>query len=394
MPSPTAFVEIEEEVTEPNNETRHVVLLLDDDPIVTEGLAIGMEQPGRTIVTCNDLESAQLAVEWIKPTHIVADVRLSGPFGFEGLDFIRYAKQHSPESRIIIMTGDATDALKIEALQRGAAAFLQKPFGGRRLEAVINMMGARSSNVTPPLLIRIPLLGEIIEDHLYSVFQPIVTLGDSPQTFGYEALARCQNLSFFQNPTHLFEYAGRKHRICDLELACITRSIASAAPLLTNDEILFLNIHPLVFAEGTRLFDLLRIVDPTILPKLVLEITEQGALVDTPAVFDQIEKIRALGVRFAFDDFGVAYSHLPFIDRVRPSFLKISQNFGTRFETNSTMVKIITNIVSIGRDFDCDLVLEGIEDASTALAAKDLGIRHGQGYLFGRPAGAPTLSNA
>src|SRR5687767_14337370 len=107
---------------------RQVVLILDDDPIVTEGLSIGLEQNGRTIITCNDLESAQIVVESMKPTHIVADVRLTGAFAFEGLDFITYAKKHSPGSGVILMTGDATEALQLEASQRGAIAFLQKPF--------------------------------------------------------------------------------------------------------------------------------------------------------------------------------------------------------------------------------------------------------------------------
>ncbi len=37
-------------------------------------------------------------------------------------------------------------------------------------------------------------------------------------------------------------------------------------------------------------------------------------------------------------------------------------------------------------DFGCELILEGIEDLSTARAAQDLQIPLGQGFLFGRPA--------
>jgi len=35
------------------------------------------------------------------------------------------------------------------------------------------------------------------------------------------------------------------------------------------------------------------------------------------------------------------------------------------------------------------VIIEGIEDASSEIAARDLGITFGQGYLFGRPADAP-----
>src|SRR5690349_20432146 len=101
------------------------VLLVDDDVMVTEGLAAGLEREGRTVITCNDLESAELIVKRMKPSHIVADVRLTGQFAFEGLDFIHFAKRYTPESRVILISGDAGEALQLEASERGAVAFLQ-----------------------------------------------------------------------------------------------------------------------------------------------------------------------------------------------------------------------------------------------------------------------------
>jgi EAL domain-containing protein (putative c-di-GMP-specific phosphodiesterase class I) len=64
----------------------------------------------------------------------------------------------------------------------------------------------------------------------------------------------------------------------------------------------------------------------------------------------------------------------------------VSQEFGTGFERDSTKLKIVINLQSLASDFGCDLILEGIEDASTADAAARMGIKYGQGFLFGRPA--------
>src|ERR1700682_139891 len=144
--------------------TAQVILLLDDDPIVTEGLSAVLERRGRTIIACNDLESAQLGVEWLNPSHIVADVRLSGPFGYEGLDFIRYARRHAPASRVILMTGDASEALRLEASERGAVAFLEKPFGGSQLDGIINVMSPSGAiHDAPPVFIRFPGIDEILD---------------------------------------------------------------------------------------------------------------------------------------------------------------------------------------------------------------------------------------
>jgi EAL domain-containing protein (putative c-di-GMP-specific phosphodiesterase class I)/ActR/RegA family two-component response regulator len=382
---------------QPETVESQLVLLLDDDATVTEGLAAGLERQGRTIITCNDLESAQLIVEKIKPSHIVSDVRLTGQFGFEGLEFIRYARKYSPESQIILMTGDPSEALQLEASERGAVAFLSKPFEVRQRESILYLMAcsaltASASDAMP--LIRMPLLDEIVgSESLSPFFQPVVELKAGNRVLGYEALARYHDNYLLRDPQVLFQYAIRKQRVLDLELACVSKALRTGAQL-TRNTILFMNIHPEVFSHGRELCDrLLRDtkrydVDPR---RIVLEITEQGSLKDDHSVFEAVERLRELGLRFALDDVGVAYSHLPFIDKLRPSFLKISQHFGTSFETDPTKMKIVSNLQSLASDFDCDLILEGIEDLATAEVATLMGIPYGQGFLFRHPAEASDL---
>lgn len=124
-----------------------------------------------------------------------------------------------------------------------------------------------------------------------------------------------------------------------------------------------------------------------------VKITEQARLSEAAIVLQTIAELQKLGVRFAFDDLGLAYSHMPLIDKIRPSFLKISQEFGTRFETDPTKTKIVANLLSLAHDFQCDLILEGIEDQRTAEVAADMGIPFGQGFLFGRPADASSFTS-
>lgn len=373
-----------------------LILLLDDDVLVTEALAAGLEREGRTLITCNDVESAEMIVERMHPSHIVADIRLTGPFGYEGLDFIRFAKQHAPESRIILISGDAPEALQLEASERGAVAFLKKPFEVRELDTTIDMLRCAAISARSGLdrVIRMMPLDAIIQsDLLRPQFQPVVRLGGEPAVFGYESLARFRTDSPFRDPEVLFKYASRKNRVVDLELACITRALRDGAPL-TKKGLLFLNVHPDVFASGALLRATIVAQAEkagVALDRLVLEITEQGSLGHTPAVIKVITDLHALGIRFAFDDVGVAYSHLPLMDVVGPSFLKVSQHFGTGFEKDPTRTKIVMNLLSLANDFKCDLILEGIEDESTATMAAHLGIPLGQGYFFARPGDAPTF---
>lgn len=381
----------------PAPSSHQIILILDDDLLVTEGLAAGLTRHDRTIVTCNDLESGELVVEWLKPSHVVSDVRLTGAWGYEGLDFIRFVKRHSPDSRIILMTGDAPDALQYEASERGAVGFLRKPFEISELDALLDLMAPfRTGSPGWPDIIRVPLLDDVLSGKgLGSVFQPIVRLANGDHV-GYEALTRYRSDSPLRNPESLFHYAARKHRLLDLERACVAQSLQAGAGLSRSGP-LFLNIHPAVFASGRAIIDTITASADTLgiaLNGIVLEITEQGSMTRDPKSLDAVRALKERGVRFAFDDVGVAYSHLPFIDEVRPSFLKISQHFGTGFESDPTKTKIVRNLLSMARDFQCDLILEGIESGATKLAALELGIHYGQGFLFGEPAAAETFRRA
>jgi EAL domain-containing protein (putative c-di-GMP-specific phosphodiesterase class I)/ActR/RegA family two-component response regulator len=375
-----------------------LILLIDDDVLITEALAAGLERDGRTVITCNDIEAAELVVERLRPSHVVADIRFSGPFGYEGLDFIRYVKRYAPESRIILISGEGNAALQLEASNRGAVAFLQKPFEVRELDATLDMItcSAKSAMAGGVPLIRVPLLEEIlISDELWPLFQPIVALDAGRTVFGYESLTRFRSDSPLRNPDVLFQYAERKQRVAELECACIAKTMEAGRKLPAPSAI-FVNVHPHVFASGPRLRKVLTSSAHAMgiaLERVVLEITEQASLPRTPATLSAFAELRELGVRFAFDDVGVAYSHLPFIGDVRPAFLKISQDFGTAFEMDSTRRKIVANLLALANDFDCELILEGIEHETTAAAALDLGIALGQGFLFGRPAEAVSFAH-
>jgi EAL domain-containing protein (putative c-di-GMP-specific phosphodiesterase class I)/ActR/RegA family two-component response regulator len=376
------------------NNGHQVVLILDDDVMITGGLAAGLARAGRTVVTCNDIEGGEVVIDWLQPSHVVSDVHLTGAFGYEGLDFVRFVKRRSPETRIILMTGDAPDALQLEASERGAVSFLQKPFEVSEIDAVLDFLAPdRAGSTAWPEIIDVPALERILSEQLlWTAFQPVVKL-PSGEPLGYEALARCRTDSPLRNPETLFKYAIRKHRLVDLELACIRNSIQSGAVLPGS---LFLNLHPSIFGSARQLFDALEDearrchVD---LGRIVLEVTEQSAITNELKALDVIQRLKSLGVRFAFDDLGVAYSHLPFIGRVRPAFLKISQHFGTGFESDPTKTKIVRNILELATEFDAELILEGIETEATARAAAELGITYGQGYYFARPAPADTFAD-
>ncbi|HEX8619216.1 MAG TPA: EAL domain-containing protein, partial [Thermoanaerobaculia bacterium] len=240
-------------------------------------------------------------------------------------------------------------------------------------------------------VIRIPPIDEILRgDAITPVFQPIVRMTESGiSSFGFEALTRVRGRWLAGGPVMLFDYAARRAKLADLNIVAMTRAMHMAS-LLPEDSTLFINIDPLTF-DGRQLVPALKAAArQSSMPfeRVILEVTERSAFPDDAIAGRVFDELRDLGLRFALDDHGSAYSHLGLINKIRPSFIKMSQTFGTDFEDDVTKGRIVRHTVALARDFGCDTILEGIESGKTARAAAELGVTYAQGFHFGRPRAA------
>ena len=66
--------------------------------------------------------------------------------------------------------------------------------------------------------------------------------------------------------------------------------------------------------------------------------------------------------------------------------LKIDRPFVTHVAECSADQRIVSAVVCLAESFGQDTVAEGIETEEALDLLRSLGVRHGQGYLFGRPA--------
>jgi EAL domain-containing protein (putative c-di-GMP-specific phosphodiesterase class I) len=362
------------------------VLVLDRDRDAATRAANALASAGRLVLTGCDAVLGNLIMTRIPVASMVTDVGISGPFSFEGLDVVADARRAAPQCRIVVTGDEVSPKLSAEALRRGATEVLPRPFD----DAQLRLSVGQCSGLGDGGVLHIPTLDELIDStRLSPAFQAIVDLAHPDKAgHGFESLARYREAALpFYDPCFMFEYARLRGRTDELELACLRRTMRQAHALPENSKI-FVNIHPHVLSDGDKLSrTLVKEANDGGVPlsNIVLEITEQEKLGSGESVMSTIEELRALGVTFALDDVGISYSHLERIDRIQPRYLKISQEFGTDFEKNSSRQKIIRNILSLAHDFDCEVVLEGIETAATSQAATDIGARYAQGYYFARP---------
>lgn len=101
------------------------ILILDDEPIVCDRLKPPLEKLGFEVETFTDSKAAIDYFANHRFDIIVTDLKMSGP---DGMDILRFARENSPSTKVIIITGFATVEKARQALKSGAVDFIAKPF--------------------------------------------------------------------------------------------------------------------------------------------------------------------------------------------------------------------------------------------------------------------------
>jgi diguanylate cyclase (GGDEF)-like protein/PAS domain S-box-containing protein len=118
---------------------------------------------------------------------------------------------------------------------------------------------------------------------------------------------------------------------------------------------------------------------------LELEITESALIADPEHATATLERIRALGVQIAVDDYGTGYSSLSHLRRLPLHALKIDVSFVRNMLRNSQDRVIVESTVGLAHNLGLNVVAEGIEDESTLAALRAMGCDEGQGYFIAPP---------
>lgn len=103
-----------------------IILLVEDNPIdaftLQESL-VGMLEPGWSIVHASSLSDATDVVNDECPGCVLLDLGLPDSTGLQGLDRIQGL---SPNTPVVVLSGQADKSLAIEAVRRGAQDYIEK----------------------------------------------------------------------------------------------------------------------------------------------------------------------------------------------------------------------------------------------------------------------------
>jgi len=105
-------------------ENKAAILIIDDEPEVTESLARSLARQGYHMVTAASGEEGIEKVKGEKIDLVLLDLKLPGMDGLQALENI---KKIDPEIEAIIITGHGAMDSAIESMRRGAYDYIEKP---------------------------------------------------------------------------------------------------------------------------------------------------------------------------------------------------------------------------------------------------------------------------
>lgn len=124
---------------------------------------------------------------------------------------------------------------------------------------------------------------------------------------------------------------------------------------------------------------------------LEIELTESLALRDVDMALQQMNQLRALGIRIAMDDFGTGYSSLSYIQQFPFTVLKLDQSFVMKIDGDPVVQEIVASVVRIAKAKNVETLAEGVETPEQARQLCSMGCGYGQGFLYGKPMTAEDM---
>jgi DNA-binding response OmpR family regulator len=126
-------------------EVGHRVLVVDDDPTVSDVVRRYLEQDGCSVRLAADGADGLAAVAAERPDLIVLDLMMPG---IDGLEVFRRLRRQMPDLPVVMLTALGEEADRVLGLEVGADDYVTKPFSPRELVLRIRSVLRRAAPTT------------------------------------------------------------------------------------------------------------------------------------------------------------------------------------------------------------------------------------------------------
>jgi len=280
--------------------------------------------------------------------------------------------------------GDEPDLL----LRRAEDAMRQAKLLGRN--SVCHYYAAMTASGAERAALERALRRAIERGELELHYQPQLDLG-SRRTIGCEALLRWRHEALGWISPAVFipmaEESGLIHSIGTWVLETACRQLRDwddqglALPSVS------VNVSARQFQRGEIIQVLQRLLAETGLEpsRIELEITETVMMEDARAMLETLQRLKALGVLLAVDDFGTGYASLSYLKRFPVDRLKIDRAFIRDLPDDPDDAAIAVSVIGLARSLRLLAIAEGVETEEQLAFLSAHGCHQIQGYHYSRP---------
>jgi diguanylate cyclase (GGDEF)-like protein/PAS domain S-box-containing protein len=120
--------------------------------------------------------------------------------------------------------------------------------------------------------------------------------------------------------------------------------------------------------------------------KLCFEITETAAITNTEQAQRFVAAIKALGCKFAVDDFGSGMASFAYLKRLPVDFVKIDGLFVRDILSDPFSLAMVRSICEVARAGGMRTVAEFAANQETVERLREIGVDYAQGYGIAKPA--------
>ncbi len=236
-----------------------------------------------------------------------------------------------------------------------------------------------------------PIARAIEDGELFLAYQPQVAAAT-------EAIVSVESLVRWTDPRHGervpgdFVAAAEVSGEIDLLGAFVLRRACRDA-LAWPELVVAVNASPLQFCH-TDFVPLVRDALATSgLPasRLEIEVTEGTCFSDIGRAVEEIEQLRALGVRVALDDFGTGYASLSLLRALPLDKVKIDRSFVEDADTEDGRAWLRA-FVDLAHALRLAITAEGVQTRAQASFLAEIGVEYLQGHLFAKALSAEELT--